>query len=41
MKQLAEQDWGEVQTALLFGNECCDPVTETDILNNALDFFDI
>ena len=32
---------GEVQTALLFGNEWCDLVTETDILDNALDFFDI
>ena len=41
MKQLAETDWGEVQTALLFGNEWCDLVTETDILDAALDFFDI
>ena len=41
MKELAEADWGDVQTALLFGNEWCEVVTETDILNNALDVFEI
>ena len=41
LKQLAETDWAEVQTALLFGNEWCVKVTEADIINGALDFLDI
>ena len=41
LKQLGETDWAEVQTALLFGNEWCDMVTEADIINSALDFLDV